>query len=96
MRSLRYKTVILLKVFPYHLFALALKAKVFGNPTWLEFLFAVFCCIFSSLLTGTLKNALYLSVNLFSTKAIIGDIMFTSLSGDGTSILRGHPSHAKV
>ena len=26
----------------------------------------------------------------------IGDTIFTSPTGDGTSILRGHPSHAKV
>ena len=38
----------------------------------------------------------YLSVNVFSTKVLIGDTIFTSLSGDGTAILRGHPSHAKV
>ena len=36
------------------------------------------------------KNALYLSVNVFSTKILVGD------TGDGTAILRGHPSHAKV
>ena len=33
------------------------------------------------------KNALYLSVNVFSTKVLIRD---------GTAILRGHPSRAKV
>ena len=43
-----------------------------------------------------LKNALYLSVNVFSTKVLIGDTIFTSPNGDGTAILRGHPSHAKV
>ena len=32
-----------------------------------------------------LSNALYLSVNVFSTKLLIGD-----------TILRGHPSHANV
>ena len=42
------------------------------------------------------KNALYLSVNVFSTKVLIGDTIFTSPTGDGTAILRGHPSHAKV
>ena len=43
------------------------------------------------------KNALYLSVNAFSTKVLIGDtIFYVSLNGDGTAILRGHPSHAKV
>ena len=44
----------------------------------------------------TKKNALYLSVNVFSTKALIGTLYFTSPNGDGTVILRGHPSHAKV
>ena len=32
------------------------------------------------------KQALYLSVNVFSTKVLIGDIMFTSPTGDGTTI----------
>ena len=40
------------------------------------------------------KNALYLSVNVFSTKVLTGDTIFTS--GDGTAFLRDHPSHAKV
>ena len=38
----------------------------------------------------------YLSVNVFSTKVLIGDTIFTSPTGDGTAILRGHPNHAKV
>ena len=42
------------------------------------------------------KKALYLSVNVFSTKALIGDTIFASPTGDGTAILRGHPSYAKV
>ena len=42
------------------------------------------------------KCALYLSVNVFSTKVLIRDTIFTSLIGDGTTILLGHPSHAKV
>ena len=42
------------------------------------------------------KNALYLSVNVFSMKVLIADTIFTSLTGDGTAILRSHPSHAKV
>ena len=45
---------------------------------------------------GFLKNALYLSVNVFSTKVLIEDTIFTSPSGDGTAILQGHPSHEKV
>ena len=42
------------------------------------------------------KKALYLSVNVFSTKVLIEDTIFTSPNGDGTAILRGHPSHVKV
>ena len=42
------------------------------------------------------NNALYLSFNVFSMKALFGDTIFTSPTGDGTAILRGHPSHAKV
>ena len=42
------------------------------------------------------KNVLHLSVNVFSTKVLIGDTSFTSRTGDGTAILRGHPSHAKI
>ena len=44
----------------------------------------------------TLKKKSTLSVNVFSTKVLIGDTIFTSPNGDGTAILRGHPSHAKV
>ena len=44
---------------------------------------------------GKKKDALYLSVNVFSTKVQIGDTILTSPTGDGTAILRGHPSHAK-
>ena len=43
-----------------------------------------------------LKNARYLSVKVFSTKLLIKDTTFTSPTGDGTAILRGHPSHTKV
>ena len=42
------------------------------------------------------KMHFYLSVNVFSAKVLIGDTIFTSPNGDGTAILRGHPSHAKV
>ena len=42
------------------------------------------------------KRELYLRVNVFSTKALIGNTIFTSPTGDRTAILRGHPSHAKV
>ena len=34
---------------------------------------------------STFKKALYLSVNEFSTKALIGDTIFTSPTGDGTA-----------
>ena len=43
------------------------------------------------------KNALYLSVNVFSTKAVIENTISITPSGDGArAILRGHPSHAQV
>ena len=42
------------------------------------------------------KCTFFLSVNVFSTKVLIGDTVFTSPNGDGTAILRGHPSRAKV
>ena len=42
------------------------------------------------------KKALNLSINVFSTKVPIGDTIFKSPTGDGTAILRGHPSYAKV
>ena len=42
------------------------------------------------------KRALYLSVNEFSTEVLIGDTILTSPTGDGTAILLGHPSHAKI
>ena len=42
------------------------------------------------------KNAFYSSVKVFSMKVLIGETTLTSPFGDGTAILRGHPSHAKV
>ena len=42
------------------------------------------------------KCTFYLRVKVFSTKVLIGDTILTSPNGDGTAILRGHPSHAKV
>ena len=42
------------------------------------------------------KNALYLSVNVFSMEVLIGDTILTSPTGDGTAILLGHPSYAKI
>ena len=42
-------------------------------------------------------NALYLSVNVFSTKVLIGETVFTPPTRDGTAILvRGHTSYSKV
>ena len=52
--------------------------------------FLFFHCILA------LKNALFLSVNVFSTKVLIKDSILTSPTGDGATILCGHPSHAKV
>ena len=54
-------------------------------------------CILHILLLSTLvkKNGLYLSVNVFSTKVLTGDTILTSPTGEGTAILRDHPSHAR-
>ena len=43
------------------------------------------CTIYKNVLVGK-KNALFLSVNVFSTKVLIGDTIFTSPTGDGTAI----------
>ena len=69
-------------------------------------LFTVFPVMFKylrqlTILRWTLKKdgekpALYLSVNVFSTKLLIWDTIFTSPTRDRTAILRGHPSHPKV
>ena len=53
------------------------------------------CCINLGL-TGPEGVQLHLSANVFTTKVLIVDTIFTSPTGDGTAILRGHPSHAKV
>ena len=42
------------------------------------------------------KKPLYFSVKVFSMKALVADTIFMSPSGDRITILRGHPSHAKV
>ena len=42
------------------------------------------------------KKALYLSLNVSCTKALIGHTIFTSRTGDQTAILLVNPSHAKV
>ena len=52
--------------------------------------------IFMRYNTLDLKNALYLSIIVFSKKVLMEDTIFTSPAGDGTAILRGHPSHAKL
>ena len=43
-----------------------------------------------------MKNALSLSVNVFSSEVLIKDTIFTSSIGDRTVILHGHLSHVKV
>ena len=43
-----------------------------------------------SILLKRKKYALYLSVNVFSTKVLIVDTNFTSPNGNGAAILRGH------
>ena len=55
------------------------------------------CCCFPGHI-NLQKNALYLSVNVFSTKVLLGDTFFyvVAPTEDEASILRGHPSHAKV
>ena len=42
------------------------------------------------------KNNIYLSANVFSTKVLIEDTIFTSPTGGGYAIFRGHLSYAKV
>ena len=42
------------------------------------------------------NKALYLSDNVFRTKVLIGETTFTSSTGDGTAILRGHLSQARI
>ena len=45
---------------------------------------------------GKKACALYLSVNVFRTKVLIRDTSFTFPAGDGTAILCGRLSRAKV
>ena len=42
------------------------------------------------------KKTFYLSVNVFSTKELIGDTIFMSPTRDRNAILCGNPSHVKV
>ena len=46
--------------------------------------------------TVAVEKKTLLSVNVLSMKVLIGDTTFTSPTEDGTTILRGHPSHARV
>ena len=54
--------------------------------------------IMLALIIWGIKNALYLSVNVSSTKVLIGDSdnIFTYPTGDETAFLLDHSSHAKV
>ena len=45
------------------------------------------------LLGGEFEQKKY---TLFSTKVLVRGTILKSPTGDGTAILRGHPSHAKV
>ena len=42
------------------------------------------------------SNKHYLTVNVFSSKVLTDDLIFTSPIGGGAAILRAHPSQAKV
>ena len=84
-KSLVEQGAIPLDIFGYYSLS-TLPVFIFTLPTS----FNISHCLLSN------KYALYLSVNVFSTKVLIGDTIFTSPTGDGTAILRGHPSHAKV
>ena len=42
------------------------------------------------------KKTLYFGINVFSMEALTGDTIITFPNGEGTAILRGHLSHAKV
>ena len=42
------------------------------------------------------SNKRYLTVNVFSSKVLTDDLVFTSPIGGGAAILRAHPSQAKV
>ena len=43
-----------------------------------------------------MKNTRNFIVSVFSKKVLIGGTSFTSPTGDGTAILRGHPTQTKV
>ena len=51
---------------------------------------------FSTCLGCLKKKTFYLSVNVFSTKELIGDTIFMSPTRDRNAILCGNPSHVKV
>ena len=42
------------------------------------------------------KNALYLSINAFSSKVLNGNTIFMSPTGDRTDILHGHPRSSNL
>ena len=44
----------------------------------------------------SLKKKIALNLSVIWVKVLIGDTIFTSLTGDMTTILRGHLSHAKI
>ena len=52
--------------------------------------------VVNSKLKKVKKKALDWSVDVFSTKVLIEDTIFTFPTGDGTAIFSCHPSHAKV
>ena len=67
-----------------------------SNQTHISYICRIPLCRESAKLSLK-KNALYLSVKVFSTKVLTGDTtFFTSPTVFGTAILHGHSSHAKV
>ena len=75
------------------------------DVTWID-IYIVFSIIFSIvhiphiwLHQSTIKNAIYLSVNVIkcSTKALnIGDTIFKSPTGEGPAVSHGHLSHGRA
>ena len=58
---------------------------------------AVRLLTFSAFRMGAYSRWALIRINtVFSTKVLNGDNIFTSPTGNGTAILCGHPSHAKV
>ena len=71
-------------------------AKLIYFFSWTDYQYWNNISLYYEVKIWQIKKALYLSVNVFSMKVLIGDTIFTSPTGDGTTILRGHSSHAKV